>query len=238
MKMKVLLYLIMCSLLNAGSREDGISLEFQKCSKELTSATGWKKNSTTSKWIENQNAISDSKITNTDYSKSHLYQNFDYLKMCTINYNSNIYYVLLYKKNSGFYEYPAIREGWINYKETRFIIFDNNQFNQLKESINNYKDNKNLILESHLYGEMSNAFSKLGGQYAYNNEILMAKITNVLKGLVQNYGLKELFEVKSLIDDGKIVVRFHIPGSLGLAGGINWDYFETPKSSFDKLLIF
>jgi hypothetical protein len=108
------------------SRQNSEPLVFTSRSEKLAAATGWKVNSVTGKWINNENVIDDKECPR--YWISHIPQNFRWIQISTVNKDSSNYYVFHYERLAGEYEYPNIRENWEMFLRTQFFILDSIQF--------------------------------------------------------------------------------------------------------------
>lgn len=226
----ILIICILCINLFSGSRVDDISLSFSGVSPKLLNADGWVKNNTLGKWIKNKNVLSNNPINST-FEKSNIEQNFDSIQCKKIIYNNVEYFVLLIEKDTGLYKFPKIHRNWENFKITQAFIFSKNDIESIKKfiqvpssSILNLK--KNFYLET----SMNDKFKILGGENAYTEDVLMPKISKIIREF-DSLNMKEsccfnTFRIKSLIDENKHVVRFKIPSS------------ETESSSLINLKVY
>ena len=107
------------------------------------------------------------------------------------------------------------------------------QYDEIKMQVE-LKSGKNVRIASEMYGFISEEFAILGGEHSYNEENLMAKITNKIEN--KNY-LENCFYINSQINDGLEVVRFRLPeGCSFTRENFKSEYFEVNKSDFLKIL--
>ena len=225
--------IIIASFLNANSqsRENKETVVFASETQKLTKAIGWEENKKTGKWVENKNVIDDRECPT--YWVSHVPQNFTWLQFRTINQNNNVYYVFLYERLGGEYKYKSIQEDWQEDKRTEFFILTSDEYENLKNKID-LKSGENIKLTSKINGYISDRFKILGGEYLYNEENLLAKITLAIEK--PNYSESCLI-LNSQTTDGKDVLRFRLPESCYSAEkSIKTAYFEVNLEEFKKIL--
>ncbi|MBU3013783.1 hypothetical protein KO488_03375 [Poseidonibacter lekithochrous] len=231
------IFIIMCSFLySASDRSNDKQLSFLEISPSITKARGWSKNQSLGKWISNENVISDRKIDL--YSRNMISQNFNYIKMSSIEYDEKVYYVLLFKKDAGAYEYPTIHVNWITFKETHYFIFNEEQLSYLKEYISKpRKESYSITINK--CGYISSRFKSLGGEHAYNTTVLLSNINNTINN-VKNYCNRSAteFYLKSLVDNKKHVIRFRLPMISNSFILRSKGYFELPYKDFKKIINF
>lgn len=216
---------------NAQSRTNKTIIEFKSESSKLTSATGWGKNEKTGKWIENKNVIDDQEVKS--YWVSHLSQNFKWLQFSTLTHNGTDYHVFLYERLGGEYKYKSIREDWEADKRTYFFILTTEQYENIKTQIE-LKSGENIKLTSKMTGYISDRFKILGGEHLYNQENLLAKITNTIEK--PSYS-ESCFVLNSQTADGVNILRFRLPESCYSAEkNIETKYFEVKLSEFKTML--
>lgn len=236
MKIKKLLYITTLLVLlvlttHAQNRENKQMIQFSSQSEKLKDATGWEQNKETGKWIENNNVIDDRACPS--YWVSHVAQNFKWIQFATISNNGQKYFVLLYEQISGEYKYPNIEEDWEANIRTCYLIFTQTQYNELKNQIN-LKSSKNIKIVSKMSGYLSDRYKILGGEYLYNEENLLAKITNSIEK--PRYS-ETCFVFNSQILDGQEIVRFRLPESCDNAEDyIKTKYFEIKATNFKAIL--
>jgi hypothetical protein len=217
----------------AQSRENKVNLRFELKSDKLTTAVGWELNNETGKWINNQNVIYSRGCS--EYMVSHIVQNFNWVQFSTIKHNGVVLYVLLYERKSGAYKYPSIREDWEPHTETHFLVINSTEYKKLQDAINN-KEGKDIKISSKISGLMSDRYKTLGGENSYDEENLLAKITNA----VEKTGFSETcFIINSQKVDDVDVVRFRLPESCYYAEkGTKEAYFEAKLEEFNKTSIW
>lgn len=220
---------------NGQSRTNKKMLEFISKSTNLTNATGWAYNDATGKWISNENLINRNKIEHpwSGYGKE---QNFIWMQFTTTNRNGIDYKILLFEKISGYYTYPSIFQDWNTCKETHFFVMTVQQYKNMKRQIE-LMSGKDIIIKSELTGEISDKYPHLGDGYLYNEENLLAKITNIFE---KASPFDFCFKLNSQLVDGKHILRFKLPeycSSYSLnEEGLKSKYFEVDISEFNKIL--
>lgn len=253
--MKIVFIIFACSLyLFSGSRIDDETLNFKTSSSKLLHADGWQKNKILGKWIKNKNLLSDNPV-HSIIEKSYIRQNFDYIQGKKIVYRNNEYFILLIERDTGLYKYPTIYRGWENFKITQAFIFTNQELQAIKDFVKEpnldiFKLKKNFFLET----SMNDKLKALGGEHAYTEEVLMSKISKIIKDFnflsAEEACCFNTFRIKSVIDDSKHVIRFKIPeeetetsillnskyqGSRDI-NALDLEYFEVPVDEFIKIL--
>ncbi len=228
----ILPYFFLSTTLLAQSRSDKVNLKFESNSEKLISAVGWKLNKGTGKWIENKNVIEDRICS--PYLMSFISQNFKWLQFSKIKHNGIDVYVLLYEHLGGSYKYPNIKENWETNTQTHFFVIDSTEYNKLQNTLNN-KKGVDVKISSKIFGSISDKYKILGGEHLYNEENLLAKITNTLE---QNGYSESCLMINSQIVDGMDLVRFKLPESCYLAEkDFKEAYFETRFEEFSKILL-
>lgn len=145
----------------------------------MSEAKGWAQNKVTGKWIENKDVIDDRECPS--YWISHISQNFKWMQFTTIILNGGQkYYVFLYESLGGEYKYPNIQEDWEDDKRTYFFILTPAEYEKIKKEID-LKSGKNIKVTSKMTGYISDRYKILGGEHLYNEENLLAKITNAIE---------------------------------------------------------
>lgn len=253
--MKIVFIIFVCSLyLFSGSRVDDETLNFKISSIKLLNADGWVKNNTLGKWIKNDNLLSNNPVKSI-LEKSHIKQNFDYIQGKKIIYKNSEYFILLVERDTGLYQYPRIHRGWENFKITQAFVFTNEELQSIKDFIkepnsNIFKIRRNFYLEA----SINDKFKILGGENAYTEEVLMSKISKIIKNF-DTLSAKDsaccfnTFRIKSTIDDDKHIIRFKIPvgetvdsdlinskyhGTNDI-NALDLEYFEVPADEFIKI---
>lgn len=229
-----LIALMISTTLSAQSRVDKTHLTFESKSEKLTKATGWKQNKKTGKWISNKNVISDRVCP--DYWISHVNQNFIWMQFKTVTHQNSTYYIFLYEQNTGAYKYPNIKKDWQTYKATRFIILSQSKYNQIQEMLSGKTSDTTIAISSDRNGFMVSKYASLGGENAYNEKNLLAKITNTLdsKGTYDNSLLLKTEKI-----DGESIIRFRLPYGYYNENDlfkVKEQYFEVKAEAFKKIL--
>ena len=202
---------------NAQERENTTMLEFKTKSVKLTSATGWEKNKTTGKWIENKNVIDDKKSTSYQFSD----QGFKWLQFSTITKNGKDYYVFLWET--------------INHqnKRTHFFVLTTEQYDEIKTQID-LKTGKNIIVKSEMTGNITDKYKSRGGEHLYNEENLLARITNTMEEPLYS---EDCFMLNTQTIDGVDILRFRLPEDCySSEEDIKTKYFEVKISEFKAIL--
>lgn len=216
---------------NAQRRENKETVKFSSKSEKLTEATGWEQNKETGKWIDNKNVIDDRKCPS--YWISHVSQNFKWIQFATISNGEQKYYLFLYERLGGEYKYPNIREDWEADKRAYFFILTQVEYESIKKQID-LKSGENIRVTSKMSGYLSDRYKILGGEHLYNEENLLAKITNA----IQKPGYFETcFVLNSQVVDGQEVVRFRLPESCSFEEDyMKTKYFEVKATDFKNIL--
>lgn len=216
---------------NAQSRTSKAMLEFKSESSKLTSAKGWGKNEKTGKWIENKNVIDDQEVKS--YWVSHISQNFKWLQFSKLTHNGTDYHVFLYERLGGEYKYKSIREDWEADTRTYFFILTTEQYEKIKTQVE-LKSGENIKLTSKMTGFISDRYKILRGEHLYNQENLLAKITNTIEK--PSYS-ESCFVLNSQITDGINILRFRLPeGCSSAEKNMETKYFEVKLSEFKTML--
>lgn len=216
----------------AQSRENKTYVKLESQSDKLSEAVGWKLNNEKGKWIENENVIEDKVCPN--YWISYVSQNFKWIQFATIEHKGIQHYVLLYERLGGEYKYPNIREDWESNTQSHFFIIDSVEYLKLKVAIDK-KDAQNIKITSKIFGSISDRYKILGGEYLYNEQNLLAKITLSLDK--PSYS-ETCFIINSQKLDGVDIVRFRLPESCYFAEkNMKEGYFEVPFEKFSNILI-
>lgn len=119
---------------------------------QLNKSIGWMLNPE-SQWVSRTNRI-PSFIENRyktliDYEYDGLgVDNFITYEIRDINIEDSIYLILIKKYKDGYYKYPSIKEGWLNYTSVDFYVFDKKELSKINTITN---DSINLIKINVLY---------------------------------------------------------------------------------------
>lgn len=120
-------------------RVNRTKLSFQKESTKLTSVTGWGYDNEAGEWIDCQNFIECQKKYKSYTSPSwvsHNDNNIISLQFKTVEYNNNIFHILVWEKWDGHYLYPEIYEDWRYYTVKKFMVFTEDDMNKLHNLTN------------------------------------------------------------------------------------------------------
>ena len=145
--MKKFYFIIALCLIYAASfgqdRVNRVKLSFGNEGAILSKITGWGYDNAVGEWVDCDNIIeyrSQYKQTATQESwKSHEFNNIISLQFKTITYKETPYYVLVWEKWDGEYDYPNIYEGWNFWRTKMFLFFSQEKMNELKNITNNPK---------------------------------------------------------------------------------------------------
>jgi hypothetical protein len=227
---QIALFFLISINLFSQSRENRRNISFDKKSEKLTEATGWMLNKETGKWVDNKNVIYDRPCPS--YWVSQVSQNFKWIQFATIFHKEKKYFVFLFERQSGSYEYPSIRQNWREHNETFFFVLDSIQYDSIKKVVHS-KEQKNYYFKSKISNSITSRFQSLGGEHLYNEENLLAKITTTIQ---ENQYFEDCFLVNSQNIDGENVVRFRLPESKSSSEYNKDAYFEVDFDEFIKLL--
>ncbi len=221
--------LLITTIVNGQGRINKQTLSFDSKTNKLANATGWKLNGETGKWIENTNVIDGIKCPMLWVS--HITQNFKWIQFASLTHNGNKYYVFLWERLGGKYKYESIQMDWEQDNRTYFFILDSKQYSELKAAVN-AKEQKDIQFNSNFTGHISDCFKVLGGEHLYNEENLLAKITNSLgkKGYSN-----DCLTINAQNVDGKDIVRFLLPEN---CFSTKYSYFEVSFEDFMTILTF
>jgi len=235
-KIFLLIVLLITITSVAQKREENKIFEIVEKSPKLTFANGWMKNDTSGKWVENKNVIATKKVYSfTD--TSHYLQNFEWIQIAKIAKGNEEYYVIIYRKVQGKYEYEGYEyvSGWTPFKKTLFQIIRPDLYQLFKAKIQ-YPEGKDIYFNSYTHGASDGS---------------LIESINFHMNLKEKYPSEEnfafLFNSQTL--DDKDIVRFRLgydyftkysqQGIYNTDTDENLDksYFEVSKDEFLKLLI-
>jgi hypothetical protein len=230
LRLLILLFLFPVSVVGQ-DRVDRKNVEWAVKSKQISTATGWKHNRTTGKWVSNKNAVHDNPVLAGMIN--YLDQCFNWIQIAKVKNEYESYTLLLYEKPSGFYEYEEIKRGWIDERRTYWILIDSVQYADLKQLIQN-KSAGELTITSNNYGYIRDVLNKLGGQHEYSESNLLANITN---GLRLSEDTKKCLKIKYPSDSKGDLVKFLLPESCRYVDrNFENEYFEVTQAAFSVLL--
>lgn len=230
---KFIFLLLLPTLIFAQDRINSEKISFLYQSDSITNAIGWSYNETLGEWVDFQNVISHDKqfkeegsLKLSDDLTSHQEQNFSSIHVRTVSVASKIYCVLMINKLTGEYRYPKVKKRWSYKNETVGHIFTEKEFKKLFIY-------DNIIIEANT--------PALASQYTneYDEKEFLVQIQSAILKLKQDSNLNYTFPIKRAISNGEQVVRFYLPYDMSGSNKYNFskEYFEIPKSEFDKLII-
>jgi len=218
MKTKLLLFISILCLsipkLIAQDRVNKQALEFLKSSDSLTNVTGWAYNEQKGKWVEHKNFILDS----DDPFPSLGLQNFTNITAKTFNINNKNYVALIIKYWEGYFQYPALKKGYVSSMTEKAVIFDEKEYDKIK----------NLKTETVL--KVLKVADRSAGD---NDEAFMGSIN---RSFDRPNKSSHTFPIRKA-ENGNI--RFFLPGYHSKYSNLQFDknYFETDPINFSKLII-
>lgn len=232
-------------------RKNVLTPTFDKKSGILYNATGWYLDEFDSgEWISAYNCIGGSKRRNNNipikvspYNMSLLDDNFISIQFGEFTHDNEIYYILLFDKWEGLFEYPSIGEGWMYYKTKYGYVFSKVEYDKLLKM-----DNHSIL----------KAYSKIArsGEACITNNILMSLKNDVFTTEFNKNDISNPYYFEILKYNGKI--RFQLPNgkypkeiadelnrykddifkiSSNQINDFEKEYFETSLLNFNKLLI-
>ena len=232
----VLLFALVTIISYGQDRVNRTKLTFSESSASLTSVVGWKYNETLGEWIDYQNVISNDKDYKTKYTSlqgsymmSKAENTFNNIQTKTLIYNNKKFYVIIWNRWRGSYEYPAIERDWSEHPYTIGYILEESEFNNLK----NYQ-------EPRIYSIVD-----YNQKYeSYNETKFLDLIQTKLSTSTEKRDYKWILPIK--LNNNK--VRFLEPTIETLLRNTTkskyWtpiydfdkEYFETDKDNFSKIL--
>lgn len=242
MKKIFLLCVLLLSITSiAQKREENKVFEIVAKSPKLTMAKGWMKNETTGKWVENKNVIATKKVYSTS-EISHYLQNFEWIQIAKIARDNEAYYVIIYRKVHGYYEYEGYDylSGWTPTKITRFAIITSSDYKFIKSKIQ-YKEGIDYPIKAAIDRRVFKSLTESINSSISTIEGIGSKITTHISSP------SFLFNSQSI--DDKDTVRFRLEYNYftkhkpqGIADidtneNLNQSYFEVSMDEFSKLLI-
>ena len=231
-KLILLLFISFSTLVSSQSRKDKQILKFNLKSKKITKVKGWAQNTSTGKWISNDNAIYNKDCPS--YWVSHLNQNFKSIELRTISNGGKKYYALIVEKQSGSYKYPNIKKNWEKEMQKHFFIFSEEEYNNLKDLVVSKKE-EDFEIKSKIAGFITDRFKILKGEHLYNEANLEAKVTKLIEE--PSYSEK-CFRLNYQNVDGLDVIRFRVPETCLLpASVLKKSYFEISLNDFKTLFL-
>lgn len=179
----------------------------------LTDFTGWSYNNTSGEWIEHKNVISSS--TSTYISNSHYKNNIISLQFKTIIYKDTPYYVLIWYKLDGYYEYEYINEDWRSYKIKNYLMITEDKMEYLRNLTNTpitlyFPTPTKLDVES--TADVDIIQTSMERDYQLNTGLIIYKATDgsirfLFKSILDEDISKEYFEISE--DDFLKLIDIH-----------------------------
>jgi|694.fasta_scaffold05966_13 hypothetical protein len=234
MKHKILtIFFIFLSLLTlAQDRVNRQKLKFIDSSFQLTSSIGWSYNHTIGEWIDYKNVICEDKKWKETWSNlqgSYMMsknneQNFISIQTKVLIYKDIRYYVILVEKWNGNYEYKEIMYNWREFKTMYGYIFEETEYNKLK----NIKTN--LDLKTQLTVELGSYYEE------YEETLFLDLIQNELNYPKYVHNTTYIFPIRKMENED---VRFYVPYEKNEYSNKYFEdeYFETSFSNFSKFII-
>lgn len=238
MRNKILILMIVTLIIgglnvHAQSRVDDVKFKFAAKSEKFTKAYGWKKNKESGKWVRNRKVISDKKVNNYNYyQKSRYGQNFEWLQIAKIINNEKTYYILIYEYFTGHYVYEYIQEKWTFSQNTYYIVYNPEQYEELKRKID-LKTGENFKIYGTRYKHLINDYSSR--LKSMSDKKLLGNITSSINSKTYFYPGSPSFILNSQTFEGKDILRFRLPHNS--ESNIDKEYFEAKLSDFKKILI-
>lgn len=191
----------------------------QSQSEKLRTATGWQLDAI-GNWISNQNAISDTKLTET--TKYTVPQNFIWLQFVSLKNGSQDIYALLYETNV----YVSSTQ---NERRVYYFLMTDRSYSSIASTIK-AKTGETLTIISPSFGYMSDS----DGIYSANKLLqLMAKSISD-----KNDAQECTFSINAQHVDNEDVVRFLLPQkSSEINNTLTNNYFETKWNDFNQILL-
>lgn len=253
---KIILYIFLSIsiLSHSQDRSNFDKLKFSRKSLLLTTAVGWCLDEYDSgEWISTYNCIDGQsrrnnnipiRISNRKMSLSN--SNFITMQFAEIEFNKELYYILLIEKWEGYFEYPSIGEGWIFYKTKHGYVFNNEEYHKIL----NLENGNEVILTP--YNKVASS-----GEACLTQDILMSLKNDVFNTSFNNKDLSST-DFFSVLKTGNGKIRFHIPNGkypkkiaielnkervnyLKIAShninDFDNEYFETSQSNFNKIIL-
>lgn len=169
-------------------RVNRTKLNFQGESTKLTSITGWGYDDEAGEWIDCQNFIEcQKKYKSLDHElwTSHKDNNIISLQFKTIEYNDNIFHILIWEKWDGHYRYPSIREDWEYYKVKEFMVFTEDDMRKLHNLTNDvYKFEVNVAIKDYSNNDIEDVdVIQNGLKRISENDYIMQKTIKIYKAI-------------------------------------------------------
>ena len=233
-KLIILIFILLISINILGS-ENNILI-----SNKIIEMDGWKLNTNigmVGQWIRNRNVIYKDYI-DSSYERSFIEQNFNFIKILKLNFESENYYIFIYEKWSGEY----LQKSWRQELQKHYFIMNEEQYLYLKNSVKN-QSGEIIIIETYKYGHIKDKSHSISFYEGYSFEYLLENIKKVIK--IPNYHSNLCFKCghykKSLVLTSNInrnnepIVRFRLPemgGEFLNVEKIYTEYFEIPFNEF------
>jgi hypothetical protein len=249
------------SHLSAQSRTSGALIEWENSKRiVLDSAIGWYHNEEIDRWISNQNQIYRSE----QELRLSFAWNIDSVAVDAFTLNKEHFYVLLFYKKGGYYQYPTLEQDWITTDEIRWYAMNDEGYSKLREVVNSPSDNiyfidvvqsgelDGLVLKANERTLMVHIRDELTKEITIRNK-LYEEFINLpkrrKKEYEDNFALyleknswkvnNSYFPITHQSIDGKEVIRF-MPQSIsiyGLDDALTTMYFEVPAPDFKGIMM-
>lgn len=236
--MKTLALLLLCCSLTATAsysqdREDQPSVKWIVRSPRLTTATGYNFNQNNGKWISNRNAIYPNPALQG--LRSTIEQNFLWIQTAKVSNEFESHTLLLFEKQSGHYEYPALETGWKEEKRTYWYAIDSVQYAALYNLVVGSSPTE-VTISARYHDYITDAFATLKGEHEYTDANLRANITKILRVGGDD---KHCFKVQYVDNPKGDLIRFVLPYEIcaTIARKFEKGYFELPVVMFKPILV-
>lgn len=191
---------------------------------KITNVMGWGYDDTAGEWVGCANVIeskaSNKKYTDSDYWKSHTYNNIISLQLKKLEYQGDTLFILVRELWDGGYKYPRIKEDWQYWRSTVFMILEEQHIELLKNLPNSVS--------------RINAVQTTKG--LYEEEELDVDL--IRKRIESKHKVKSTIHIYEATD-GNIRFIFQEIEFLESLPRMNEDigkgYFEMPKETFNSL---
>ncbi|TWR27357.1 hypothetical protein FPZ43_12795 [Mucilaginibacter pallidiroseus] len=157
-----------------------------------------------------------------------------FVRWAVFTHKGQKYHAFIYRKISGFYKYPHIKEGYTNTFYANFIIFKEKEFQDIINKLNN-KSGKNINIKS--YNNGSVFISAIDSFNEATGDVFLKALTDVMNKSIFSKR-NEIFPLNSQTVDGVDVVRFGMPANPETEDySIKTAYYEAPFSDFINTMI-
>lgn len=200
-------------------RVDRIKLSFNNEGVILNTFTGWTYDKITGEWFDCVNMIADfkreQKHSTLPHKMSFKFNNIISLQFKTIVCNETPYYVLVWEKWEGAYEYPEIYEDWEYWKTKEFLMFTKQNMNKLKNLTN-----RPITIK------VTTPSRGRCPQEIQDVDIIQGEMSN-------RYALKKSIVIYKATDGN---IRFKFLRGYSENESIKYQYFEISEKDYNKLI--